>query len=161
MSLRRILLASFLWLLLVGPPCFGQASTSTTSFDVPISLQVFVPCAAGGTGELIDVSGPLHVVMSDTVNKNNVRFTSSFNPHRVVGTGETTSDTYHATGLTRFDTTASVNGFPIETTFVNNFNMIGTTSTAGALLMHETAHITIDANGVMTANFDKPSVTCH
>jgi len=115
----------------------------------------------GGAGEVIDVSGPLHVVISDTVNRNNVRFTASFNPHDVVGTGETTGDTYHATGLTRFDTTASVNNFPFETTFVNNFYMIGTTSTAGRLLVHETAHLTIDANGVITANFDKPSVTCH
>lgn len=142
-------------------PGFGQAVTSTRVFDVPISLSVFVPCAAGGAGELIDVSGPLHVVLSTTINGNNIRVTQSFNPQGVVGTGETTGDTYHGTGITRFDLTASVNEFPTEFTFVNNFYMIGTTSSGGKLLIHETAHITVDANGQTTANFDKPSVTCH
>jgi len=142
-------------------PGFGQAVTSTQVFDVPISLSVFVPCAAGGAGELIDVSGPLHVVLSTTVNANNFRVTQSFNPQGVVGTGQTTGDTYHGTGITRFDVTASVNAFPTEFTFVNNFYMIGTTSTGGKLLIHETAHFTVDANGATTVNFDKPSVTCH
>ncbi len=145
----------------LASPGFGQAVTSTQVFDVPISLSVFVPCAARGTGELIDVSGPLHIVLSTTVNGNNVRVTESFNPQHVVGTGETTGDTYHATGITRFDFTASVNTFPTEFTFVNNFYMIGTTSSAGTFLTHETMHFTVDANGVTTANFDKPFVTCH
>jgi len=145
----------------LASPCFGQAVTSTQVFDVPISLSVFVPCAAGGAGELIDTSGRLHVVLSSTVNGNNVRVNQSFNPQDVVGTGETTGDTYHSTGVTRFDFTASVNAFPTEFTFVNNFYMIGTTSTAGRLLVHETIHVTVDANGATTANFDKPSVRCH
>jgi len=109
----------------LASPCFGQAVTSTQVFDVPISLSVFVPCAAGGAGELIDTSGRLHVVLSSTVNGNNVRVNQSFNPQDVVGTGETTGDTYHSTGVTRFDFTASVNAFPTEFTFVNNFYMIG------------------------------------
>jgi hypothetical protein len=122
---------------------------------------VFVPCAAGGAGELIDVNGPLHVVLSDTVNANQVRVTENFNPQGIVGTGETTGDTYHGTGVTRQDFTASVNGFPFETTFVNRFHMVGTTATAGNLLISETTHVTVNAIGVLTASFDKFSVTCN
>src|SRR5213082_3595192 len=37
-----------------------------------INLTVFVPCAAGGAGELVDLSGPLHTLISFTINGNNV-----------------------------------------------------------------------------------------
>ena len=37
-----------------------------------ISLTVFVPCAAGGAGEIVDLSGPLHTLISFTINGNNV-----------------------------------------------------------------------------------------
>jgi hypothetical protein len=33
-----------------------------------ISLTVFVPCAAGGAGEIVDLSGPLHTLISFTIN---------------------------------------------------------------------------------------------
>jgi uncharacterized protein YdaL len=37
-----------------------------------ISLTVFVPCAAGGAGEVVDLSGPLHTLITFTINGNNV-----------------------------------------------------------------------------------------
>jgi hypothetical protein len=37
-----------------------------------ISLTVFIPCADGGSGEIVDLSGPLHTLMSFTINGNNV-----------------------------------------------------------------------------------------
>ena len=36
-----------------------------------ISLTVFVPCAANGAGELVDLSGPLHTLITFTINGNN------------------------------------------------------------------------------------------
>jgi uncharacterized protein YdaL len=37
-----------------------------------INLTVFAPCAAGGAGELVDLSGPLHTLITFTINGNNV-----------------------------------------------------------------------------------------
>jgi hypothetical protein len=45
-----------------------------------ISLTVFVPCAAGGAGEIVDLSGPLHTLISFTINGNNVSGKFHFQP---------------------------------------------------------------------------------
>jgi hypothetical protein len=45
-----------------------------------ISLTVFVPCAAGGAGEIVDLSGPLHTLISFTINGNNVNGKFHFQP---------------------------------------------------------------------------------
>src|SRR5438105_2677209 len=57
-----------------------------------INLTVFVPCAAGGAGEIVDLSGPLHILITFTINGNNVSGTAHFQPQGIVGTGETTGD---------------------------------------------------------------------
>jgi uncharacterized protein YdaL len=45
-----------------------------------INLTVFVPCAAGGAGELVDLSGPLHTLITFTINRNNVSGMAHFQP---------------------------------------------------------------------------------
>ena len=54
-----------------------------------IALTVFVPCADGGAGEVVDLAGPLHTLVSFTINGNNVSGYSHFQPQEVVGVGET------------------------------------------------------------------------
>ena len=66
-----------------------------------VLLQVFVPCAAGGTGELVDLAGPLHTLVSFTINGNNVSGYFHFQPQEIVGLGETSGEKFHATGVTQ------------------------------------------------------------
>ena len=66
-----------------------------------IDLAVFVPCADGGAGVLVDLSGRLHTMIHFTINGNNVSGVSHFQPQGISGTGETTGDKYQATGVTK------------------------------------------------------------
>src|SRR5438477_13074483 len=66
-----------------------------------INLTVFVPCAAGGAGEVVDLSGPLHTLITLTINGNNVSGTAHFQPQGLSGSGENIGDKYHATGVTK------------------------------------------------------------
>src|SRR5438034_9565179 len=66
-----------------------------------INLTVFVPCAAGGAGELVDLSGPLHTLIAFSINGNNVSRTAHFEPQGLSGTGEATGDNDQATGGTK------------------------------------------------------------
>src|SRR5437016_9276248 len=59
-----------------------------------ISLSVFIPCAAGGAGEVVDLTGPLHTLISFTINGNNVSGFFHFQPQSISGTGETTGAKY-------------------------------------------------------------------
>src|SRR5207248_10900899 len=64
-----------------------------------INLTVFVPCAAGGAGELVDLSGPLHTFITFTINGNNVSGSAHFQPQGLSGTGGSSGDKYQASGV--------------------------------------------------------------
>jgi hypothetical protein len=139
----------------VGPGGFGAA----TSTSFPISISVFVPCAAGGNGEVVDLSGSLHVAFSITVNGNNVHINSLANPQGVTGVGETTGAKYQGTGVTRSDMNFDVVAFPLNVTLVNNFRIIGQ-GPNNNFLAHENLHMTVNADGTLTTFIDNFSFTC-
>src|SRR5438034_8108649 len=125
-----------------------------------INLTVFVPCAAGGTGELVDLSGPLHTLITFTINGNNVSGTAHFQPQGLSGTGETTGDKYQATGVTK-DTSfkGSFQTGQFTQTYVNNFRIIGKGSDNN-FLVHDALHVTFNANGTVTVFHDNFSIDC-
>jgi hypothetical protein len=137
----------------------NSASTITTNDQVPFSFTVFVPCANGGAGEDVFVSGTLHVLTHQTISSSgNVQVKVHFQPQGATGVGQTTGDTYHATGVTQEE--FNQNGtYPFTDTFVNNFRLIGP-GPNNNLLIHENLHITINANGVVTAFVDNFSIEC-
>src|SRR4029077_12292578 len=115
-----------------------------------INLTVFVPCAAGGAGELVDLSGRLHTMIHFTINGNNVSGVGHFQPQGISGTGETTGHKYQATGVTKDSSfKLSFQNGQANQTFVNNFRIIGQ-GPRNNLLFHEVAHITFNANGTVT-----------
>jgi len=125
-----------------------------------INLTVFVPCAAGGAGELVDLSGRLHTMIHFTINGNNVSGVSHFQPQGISGTGETTGDKYQATGMTKDSSfKLSFQNGQANQTFVNNFRIIGQ-GPGNNLLIHEVAHITFNANGTVAVSYDNFSADC-
>ena len=124
-----------------------------------INLQVFVPCALGGTGEVVDLAGPLHTLMTFTINGNNVSGGFHFQPQGITGTGETSGDKYQATGETQQSFSASLQNGQTSLTFVNNFRIIGQ-GPGNNYLVHETFHFTINADGTTTVTHDNFSVDC-
>jgi hypothetical protein len=125
-----------------------------------INLSVFVPCAAGGAGELVDLSGPLHTLITFTINGNNVSGMAHFQPQGLSGTGEATGDKYQATGVTKDSSfKLSFQNGQANQTFVNNFRIIGQ-GPGNNYLVHEVAHITFNANGTVTVLHDNLSIDC-
>ena len=124
-----------------------------------ISLSIFVPCAAGGAGEVVDVSGPLHTLISFTINGNNVSIVMHFQPQGISGTGETTGAKYQGTGVTQESFKNSFQNGQANETFINNFRIIGQ-GPENNFLMHETLHFTINADGSVTVFHDNFSVDC-
>src|SRR5205823_4137988 len=105
----------------LGAATAAQAEVvSNTTF--PINLSVFVPCANGGAGEVVDLSGSLHDLVTATINGNHVSGKFHDNPQGVTGTGETTGAKYQGTGVTQSEFSGSLTNGQFETTFVNNFH---------------------------------------
>jgi hypothetical protein len=124
-----------------------------------INLSVFIPCAAGGAGETVDLTGPLHTLITFTINGNNVSGFFQFQPQGISGTGETTGAKYQATGITQESFKNSLQNGQVNETFVNNFRIIGQ-GPGNNFLVHETLHFTINANGAVTVSHDNFSADC-
>lgn len=137
--------------------CPTTARAGAASVEVPISITVFIPCANGGAGENVTLTGNLHV--QTQFNFNNAgggNFHMLFNPQGISGTGSVTGAKYQATGMTQSDGTFTSG---VTSDFINRFDIIGQ-GPGNNYEVHETAHLTINANGTVTVNFDNFSVVC-
>ena len=115
-----------------------------------IDQMAYVPCANGGAGELVELSGTLHTLVAVTLNGNSLLGKVQFHPQGVSGVGLSTGDVYRATGMsqTLFRSSLPAGGQYTET-FVNNYRIIGR-GTGNNQLVHDVVHLTINANDEVT-----------
>jgi hypothetical protein len=150
------LLAVVALLTAVTPPPAHAEVTENISVDFT-GFTVFIPCAAGGAGELVVFTGQLHILMAFTANgAGGFHMKYHYQPQGLTGIGLTTGLKYQATGETQEETNINAG---VQDTFVNNFKIIGQ-GPGNNYLVHENTHITIDANGNVTASVDNLSVDC-
>jgi hypothetical protein len=145
--------------LVASPP--ARATVIVNRF-IPIELPEppFVPCADGGSGEYLDLSGSLHDMLAMTLDSDGTLHVKIHdNPQGVIGVGETTGDEYRATGVTDYEYNVSYFKPGGQFTVVNNFRMIGP-GPGNNLLVHENTHYTFNADGTLTATVDNFSIEC-
>lgn len=141
---------------LLSPP-IGSAEV-ITQIEIPLATTVTVPCAAGGAGEIVDLTGEVHAVFSVTVDASGgVHVVTHFNNAGVSGIGLTTGNKYQASGGNHF--VSNADGTGNEFTFVNNFLMTAPGS-GNNLRVHELVHVTVSANGAVTAEFNNIRIDC-
>jgi hypothetical protein len=147
---------------LAGLITFGLAGAGDGAIaeqtPVPVGFAVFVPCAADGAGELVSLSGTLHVT-TQTVQRSATQWvtTSHINPQGVVGIGEITGDTYRGTGHTGSTVVSATAGERITQT--NSFRLVAP-GPDNNLLAHTSWHMTTQADGSVVAQVDNVSLTC-
>jgi hypothetical protein len=136
-----------------------SASTVITNVIEPLDFTQFVPCADGGNGEDVHLTGTIHTVIRTTINGNKVGIKTQSNPQGVSGVGLTSGDVYRGTGVTGETSNENVAGFPETETFINNFRIIGP-GRGNNFLVHENGHLTVNANGTATTFIDNFSIEC-
>ncbi|MBW7882597.1 MAG: hypothetical protein H3C34_08160 [Caldilineaceae bacterium] len=167
-KLTLALIAALLFLIMAAPaPSEGAAlfksplppaQTFTSSVKIPIDLVVFVPCALNGAGEFVQLTGNLHVVTHFTASASGgFQATSHYQPQGISGYGFSSGVKYQGTGVTRDN--FKISGLPFQQTFVNNFRIIGQ-GPGNNFLVHENFHLTVNANGELTAFVDNFRVEC-
>jgi hypothetical protein len=159
--LRRtvtLLLVALGAVLLLASPARGAAETFSDNQRVPLEFfDVFVPCAAGGAGEVVSLEGTLHIASHVTLDgAGGFHGTFHANPQGVTGVGQTTGDVYRGTGVSRSGFSGKVGEV---LTVVDNFRIIGP-GPGNNLLVHGVFHLTVNANGTLTVEVDQLSVEC-
>ncbi len=140
-----------------GGPSFA-AETSTQQLVNHLEVTRFVPCANGGAGEDVFLSGDIHIVVHVTLDgSGGAHFDEVHNPQGVSGFGLTTGAQYQGVGGSPLD--ASNVRVGEEHTSVRNMMIIGQ-GPDNNLVLHATFHITILADGTVTAFHDNVSLTC-
>ena len=140
-----------------GSPAAARAETFTDQEPEVIEFTEFVPCAAGGAGEEVRLAGMLNILTHGTIDaRGGYHAKVQLRPQGVRGEGLTTGDRYVGTGVTQEQVNGTVGS---QSTFIDNYRIIGQGS-GNNLLIHQTVHVTVNANGEVTASVDNVSVEC-
>jgi hypothetical protein len=145
----------------VGKPVLNQfkfsppaiAFTQNDFFD--IDLYVDIPCA----GEQLILAGTLHIQSHVTINDNMIVVKSHYQPQGISGYSSISGVKYQATGVSQDIFKGSLTNGQYTATSVNNFRIIGQ-GPGNNLLIHFVFHVTLNADGTLTALVDNFSYEC-
>jgi len=118
---RLIAVLSLLVMAGLAPAVTAQTAIETTMLTFPVVTRMFVPCANGGAGEFVDLTGETTVLLHSTGNPH-INLTLRHAQTHLTGVGEITGDVYHFSGM-RTDTVRGSAGF-IELN-MNSSRLIG------------------------------------
>ena len=119
---------------------------------VSYAYSGFVPCANGGSGELVTGTIDVHNLITSTVNGNVESSQFQFQPRGSL-VGSSTGDTYRLTGVTRGSSSESLQNVIYTLTYVNSYQLIGP-GAGNNLRVHEIAHVTIHGDDVVVQHDD-------
>jgi hypothetical protein len=128
---------------------YAQAETFNVNERIPLDREIIDSCAGDGEGEVVHVTGRLHLLGHVTLDSaGGFHLQPHFNTQGVSGTGLTTGDSYR---MIHVGANNTVNGrVGSETTDVFNFRLIGQ-GDASNHLVHLTLHFTVNPDGSLTA----------
>jgi hypothetical protein len=127
---------------------------------VPFAGTVFVPCANGGAGEDVAITGTGQLDITESLDGNGgYHYRYSFMPLESGGVGQETGDQYNsAGGMERQVVHVGQAGFPVNTNFTANYNYHGPNSN---VRMKALVHFTYNANGVLISDFNYQEIICN
>ena len=135
-------------------------TNSNINERVPFELSTFIPCANGGVGETVNLSGDVHLLITFTINDNNIKGTLHYQYYGIKGIGTFTGDKYQLTGVTQNEFKGSFINGQYETTGLNHFKFIEQ-GTGVTYSVSQLAHFTFNANGIFTSNIISFTFDCN
>jgi hypothetical protein len=152
--MRRLLQAALLAFALVLVPSTASAAV-VQNVRVPLDVTFFNPC----TGDVIQFTGTIHFLAAETADGNggfHLHFDD--NVSGITGVGVPSGITYHGVGGDWFEVNARP-PFPFVITQTDVFSFISVGS-APNMVITATLHMTVNANGTVTAQVDRFSFNC-
>ena len=112
---------------------------------------------AGGAGEEVHLTGKINQVFHSTLDgAGGAHVKVHINDQGISGTGLTTGDKYQRTGAINSEINVKVG---TAHTTVDTLNLIGQ-GNGNNLLIRLMQHITVNANGIVTAELENVSIEC-
>jgi hypothetical protein len=157
-STSRVRAAFFAVLFLVlgaGSNAFGQATTTTTNEDIPISSSLVNSC----NGDVVSFSGTLHITNTLTTDSSGgYHLRTHSNYQDVSGTGTPSGATYRIT-TTNNETVNDSDTPQFETTVIQTIKAVSQGAIPN-LFIHVVLHVTVNANGQTTSSVTEIRTEC-
>jgi hypothetical protein len=153
--MKRLTLAGVVLSMTVAGASLAQSSSGSTTTDTPFTITLGNPC----TGTVVTLSGIFHAATNFTQTPSgNFNITQHQNWSSVQGSDAFgNSYTSHGTDNGTFNFTAQGG---VVITMPGSFQVVGQGSLPN-WRMNSLSHITINANGAVTVQFDTFSVACN
>jgi hypothetical protein len=160
-TLSRIGLVLVILFAVLTVPTAAQATVvEKTNEVIPLDLWVWVPCALDGAGEYVHLTGELHIVTHIWIDANGgFHAKIHYQPQHLSGYGESSGLRYQGTGVTQSNEKIAGDGLPYVYTYTNNYRMVGQ-GPGNNYTVHETFHVTINANGEATSEVTNITIDC-
>ncbi|MBV9926652.1 MAG: hypothetical protein JOZ96_16655 [Acidobacteria bacterium] len=121
-----------------------------TSTSREFAVSEFIPCANGGEGEFVTVTGTTRDRTFWALNDRHISFDISTS-YQGKGVGRTTGDTYVLNDSFRSKLNFQLDSAPEEDTIIEKSNIIGQ-GKAPNLVLHRLTHVTVNSKGEVTAD---------
>lgn len=161
-KLAAVLLALSLVLMSTPGAVSAQSATTFNLMQVmPVVYSEYVPCAAGGAGEMLNFSGSLKMTIHGTLTGDGrATFSAKMVPLNVVGVGQTTGDQYQLVGETGTTRTYTIDfGQSERWTTVEHFRFV-TPGAGNDYVTMTVYHEIVNADGEPFDTVERVTVEC-
>jgi hypothetical protein len=139
----------------LAAPARAQARVIKSNETFPVEFDTFSACI----GELIHVTGTVHVLSVTTINENGGAHSTFRLTRKVSGVGLLTGDLYQNMSQTSIYEAAGSDGLPLTVTVIETFRFVGQ-GPGNDLTVQVTSHLTVNENGEVTVEFTKSKAEC-
>ena len=135
----------------------SQSSKRNSIVAVPFENTFYVPCANGGAGESVALSGKTNFVYQIAWNDHSFTIIYHDNTHEVTGVGLSTGETFVGSGGTEGVAMGSWVNNQWVATMVRQMKIIGRNT---VLTMNYKLHLIITSDGNVTVDIREQTVNC-
>jgi hypothetical protein len=142
-------------------PTAANASSNSSSGNiihaVPFETTLFVPCANGGAGEDVTLTGFTNFIYQMTWTDQNFTLVYHDNIHKVTGIGASSGETFVASGGTNGTVMGSWVNSQWTGTTIQQLKVVGRNSSFFVTYKY---HITVTSDGKVTVNSNDDTADC-
>ena len=140
----------------------SQSSPAQTQNSVqlePYESTLFIPCANGGAGEDVALTGAVRIVWQETNNNQRFTFTLHAIPDGITGVGLSTGDNFTAIGGSQTAVTGTIEyGGQYSATYIQQMRFAGP---GISFVVKSKFHITVTSDGQISTRIDEEQIECN
>jgi hypothetical protein len=125
----------------------------------PYASTLFIPCANGGAGEDVTLTGTIKIVRQEMYNNQRFTFILHAVPQGVTGVGLSTGDNFTAIGGSQETVTGTIEyGGQYSATYIQQMRFTGQ---GISFIVKYKFHVTVTSNGEISTRIDEEKIECN